>query len=83
MTFKELDDYLLSKQGAAFDYPFDMDAQFDPPHEKLAYEVKEDEFDLSGNYAQPLAEVIEALQTYKSYEEMVCHFPDIKSKEEI
>ncbi len=23
MTFKELDSYLLSKQGATFDYPFD------------------------------------------------------------
>ena len=55
------------------------DAQFDPPHERLAFEVGEDEFDLSGNYAEPLAEVLEALQTYKSYEEMVCHFPDIKT----
>ncbi len=56
-----------------------VDAQFDPPHEKLAFEVGEDEFDLSGNYAEPLAEVVEALQTYKSYEEMVCHFPDIET----
>ena len=60
-----------------------VDAQFDPPYEKLAFEVGEDEFDLSGNYAEPLAEVLEALQTYKRYEELVCHFPDIKSKEEI
>ena len=59
------------------EYKPGVDAQFDPPHEKLAFEVGEDEFDLSGNYAEPLAEVVEALQTYKSYEEMVCHFPDI------
>ncbi len=60
-----------------------VDAQFDPPHERLAFEVSKNEFDLSENYTEPLSEVVEALQTYKSYEEMVCHFPDIKLKEEI
>jgi len=27
MTFKELDSYLLSKQGATFDYPFDEEVR--------------------------------------------------------
>jgi predicted DNA-binding protein (MmcQ/YjbR family) len=27
MNFKELDNYLLSKQGATFDYPFDEDVR--------------------------------------------------------
>jgi len=57
-----------------------VDAQFDPPHEKLAFVPAKNEYDLPDNYAKPLAEVIEALQTHKSYEEMICDFPDIKRK---
>ena len=54
-----------------------VDAQFDPPHEKLAFAVGENEFNLPENLPEPLDVVIEALQTHKSYDEMVCHFPDI------
>ena len=56
-----------------------VDAQFDPPYEKLAFIPAENEYDLRENYVNPLAEVVEALHTYKSYNEMICHFPDIKT----
>jgi len=51
-------------------------AQFTPPHEKLAFELGEGEYDLPGLYAEPLDVVIKALRTRKDYNEMVGHFPD-------
>lgn len=54
-----------------------VDAQFNPPHEKLAFELGENEYDLPDLYAEPLDVVVEALQTRKNYSEMVGHFPDI------
>lgn len=53
-------------------------AQFNPPHEKLAFELQENEFDLSENLAEPLDVIVHALHTYKTYDEMVENFPDIK-----
>lgn len=58
-----------------------VDAQFNPPHEKLAFELGENEYDLSERYSQPLPVVIEALKTRKNYGEMVGHFPDFNSIE--
>jgi len=55
-----------------------VDAQFTPPDEKLAFEIGEGEFDLLENLCDPLPEVIEALQKYKSYDTMICHFPDTR-----
>ena len=55
-----------------------VDAQFNPPHEKLAFELQENEFDLPDIYAEPLDVVLDALKCYKSYDEMIHHFPDIK-----
>ncbi|MFA5215709.1 transglutaminase family protein [Sulfuricurvum sp.] len=55
-----------------------VDAQFNPPHEKLAFELGENEYDLSERYAEPLEVVVEALRTRKNYAEMVGHFPDIE-----
>ena len=55
-----------------------VDAQFTPPEEQLAFALGENEYDVDGNFAEPLEEVVEALKKYKSYEEMICHFPDIK-----
>jgi predicted DNA-binding protein (MmcQ/YjbR family) len=46
MTFKEIDTYLLSKQGATFDYPFD--------HEVRVYRVVEKIFALMVD-TQPLS----------------------------
>ncbi|MFA5502716.1 MAG: Cro/Cl family transcriptional regulator, partial [Sulfurovaceae bacterium] len=53
-----------------------VDAQFTPPHEKLAFELNEGEYNLPGLYAEPLNVVIKALRTRKDYNEMVGHFPD-------
>ncbi len=55
-----------------------VDAQFTPPHEKLAFELNEGEYDLPGLYAEPLDVIVEALRTNRNYNEMVGHFPDIK-----
>jgi len=55
-----------------------VDAQFTPPHEQLAFTLGENEFDLNENLAEPLDIIIETLKKYKSYEEMINHFPDIK-----
>ena len=57
-----------------------VDAQFIPPQEKLAFALGKHEFDLSENLHEPLEVVVEALKKYKSYNEMICHFPDIKEK---
>lgn len=54
-----------------------VDAQFDPPHERLAFELDEGEYDLSERYSEPLPVVVEALKTRKNYNEMIGHFPDI------
>ena len=58
-----------------------VDAQFNPPHVKLAFELSEHEFDLPDIYEDPLPEVIEALKNNKCYDEMISNFPDIKSSE--
>ncbi len=55
-----------------------VDAQFMPPVEKLAFELGEHEFDLSENLAEPLAVVVETLKKYNTYDEMICHFPDVE-----
>ncbi|WP_295052258.1 transglutaminase family protein [Sulfuricurvum sp.] len=54
-----------------------IDAQFNPPYEKLAFELCKNEYDLPNRYSLPLPVVIEALTTCKNYNEMVGHFPDI------
>ncbi len=55
-----------------------VDAQFMPPEEKLAFELKENEMDLPNIYDEPLSVVVEALQTNKTYDAMIHHFPDLK-----
>ncbi len=57
-----------------------VDAQFDPPNERVAFAIGENEFDLPENLSEPLEVVVKALQTHKSYDEMVCHFPDIRDE---
>ena len=54
-----------------------VDAQFMPPMEKLAFEVGENEFDLSENLSEPLPVVVEALHKYRTYDNMVENFPDV------
>ncbi len=58
-----------------------VDAQFNPPVEKLAFELQENEFDLSERYTEPLPEVVRALKKYGCYEEMVENFPDFSGQD--
>ncbi len=55
-----------------------VDAQFTPPVEKLAFTPQENEYDIKQLYADPLPEVIQALQNNRCYADMVANFPDIK-----
>lgn len=55
-----------------------INAQFNPPEEKLAFIVQENEFDIDKLYEDPLDEVIQALQKNSCYSEMIENFPDIK-----
>ncbi len=53
-----------------------VNAQFNPPIEKLAFELAENEYDLQRIYDKPLSEVVTALEKNKTYEEMIHNFPD-------
>ena len=55
-----------------------VNAEFNPPHEKLAFELEEHEYDLLDILQDPLPEVVKALKTYKSYNEMIHNFPDVQ-----
>ena len=55
-----------------------VDAQFEPPIEKLAFIPQEKEYNIDEFYANPLPEVIEALEKNSCYREMVANFPDTK-----
>jgi len=57
-----------------------VNAQFTPPVEKLAFELKENEYDLAELLCDPLPEVIEALKENSCYDEMIKNFPDIQEK---
>ena len=57
-----------------------VDAQFTPPVEKLAFELTDNEFDLSENLAEPLPVIVETLKKYNTYDEMICHFPDLENR---
>ncbi|MEA1880496.1 MAG: transglutaminase family protein [Campylobacterota bacterium] len=56
-----------------------VNAQFNPPHEQLAFEVGEHEFDLLENLAEPLEVVVSTLKKHKTYAKMVENFPDVKT----
>ena len=58
-----------------------VDAQFEPPVEKLAFIPQANEYDIDELYADPLPEVIEALEKNSCYSEMVANFPDIEASE--
>ncbi|WOE68851.1 transglutaminase family protein [Hydrogenimonas thermophila] len=55
-----------------------VNAQFNPPIEMLAFEIRENEFDLPKIYEEPLEVVVQALEKYKAYDEMINNFPDIE-----
>ena len=56
----------------------DVDAQFNPPIEKLAFKIRKNEFDLPKICEKPLDIVVQTLEKYKTYKEMINNFPDIE-----
>lgn len=60
-----------------------VDAQFSPPFEKLAFELKANEYDLEDILEDPHPEVLKALQKNICYEEMIHNFPDIKETKNV
>lgn len=56
----------------------EINAQFSPPQEQLAYQVRlPEEADFQTIFANPLQTVIEALQAQTKWDEMHRHLPDI------
>lgn len=55
-----------------------VNAQFNPPHEQLAFELEEGEVDLVDILDEPLKEVIDKLKECTSYDMFIGDFPDIK-----
>lgn len=54
-----------------------IDAQFDPPTERLAFPTDHpEERDLPGIYASPLPEVVEALAKHATWDELYRNLPD-------
>jgi len=72
--------YLEETEIIAYNNKEGVDAQFMPPIEKLAFELQENEFDLSENLTEPLPVIVETLRKYKGYDDMIFHFPDIEIK---
>lgn len=55
-----------------------VNAQFCPPNEALAFAIKEpQERDLPEIWAEPMAVVVEALERYDSYEQVLANLPDV------
>lgn len=54
-----------------------VDAQFNPPFEKLAFELQDNEYELPDIYVEPLDIILKSLETNNSYQKMVDNFPDI------
>lgn len=55
-----------------------VNAQFTPPQEQLAYRVRlAEEADFQVILAEPLQLVVEALQTYRTWDDLLHHLPDI------
>jgi transglutaminase-like putative cysteine protease len=56
-----------------------INAQFDPPNEKLAFPIIfKGEYDIEKLYTHPIDEVIKVLSTHKSYKEVLDNLPDCK-----
>ena len=55
-----------------------INAQFNPQKEQLAFELKiKGECDLPEIWAEPIKEVVTALKTHKTYDQLVQHLPDV------
>lgn len=60
----------------------DIDAQFTPPQEQLAYRIAPGEVEFKTIFAEPLAVVVKALQTYRTLEEIGENLPDLSVEPE-
>lgn len=59
----------------------DVLARFDPPFERLAFEIKnEGEENIPGLFSKPLDEVIEVLITYSDFKDVADNLPDLKTE---
>ncbi|NEQ99618.1 MAG: transglutaminase family protein [Cyanothece sp. SIO2G6] len=55
-----------------------VNAQFTPPQEQLAFNIQfAEEVDFPAIFPEPLPIVVEALQTWKTWDEVLRHLPDI------
>jgi transglutaminase-like putative cysteine protease len=55
-----------------------VNAQFTPPQEQLAFKIQfSEEVDFPAILAEPLQIIVEALQAQKTWDDMLCHLPDI------
>ena len=55
-----------------------VNAQFIPPQEQLAYSINfPEEIDCQQIFTEPLPVIVEALQTYRTWDEMLDNLPDI------
>ena len=55
-----------------------IDAQFTPPQARLAFKIRlSEEADFPAILAEPLQQVVDALQTYKTWDELLHHLPDV------
>ncbi len=55
-----------------------INAQFTPPQEQLAFEIRSpQEFNFSNIFSEPLSVVVDVLQSCTKWEEVLLHLPDI------
>lgn len=55
-----------------------INAQFNPPHEQLAYQVQRPgEANFSTIWAEPLPLIVEVLQSQQQWDEVFYHLPDL------
>jgi len=55
-----------------------VNAQFNPPYEQLAFKTEVDgEMDLPEVYSAPLPQVVHALTTYCTVDQLSSHLPDV------
>ena len=58
----------------------DVDAQFTPPQERLAFKLNfAEEIDSDLVFAQPLDVVVQALQKYQQWDQLLANLPDLES----
>jgi transglutaminase-like putative cysteine protease len=59
-----------------------VNAQFTPPQESLAFSINlPEEIDCNHIFSEPLSQVIQALRTYKTWDELLHHLPDLERED--